>query len=123
MQIFNSDVGDPMLSDSVPGLEELQRRFIRFLASDAERASFPARMDGNPEPYKEFLGGLRVRKDLHTSQLHISLDRWLELAGPLAELQQFAKLLAAPTNGNHGHWYSTPVSLIIEADDWRAQQR
>ena len=103
-----------MLLDSAKGLLDFHERFNEFLTSEAEEASFPALTNGNVEPYTEFLGGLRVRKTAAGSNITISGDRWVELTAPLAELRKFADCFSMKTD-DHRHWYSSPVSLIIEA--------
>ncbi|MEO7936834.1 MAG: hypothetical protein ABIR27_11300 [Dokdonella sp.] len=115
MRIFNSSNGDPMLLDSAHGLRDFQLAFGAFLASTATTISFLATTDGSSNPYDEFLNGLRVSKG-EAKRLELSADRWLELSGSSQDLQTFQKLLA-PDDGDHRHWYCTPVSLIIEADD------
>jgi len=120
MRIFNAAVGDPLLLDSAQGLSVLHQRLAEFLGSGAQEASYPALTNGDPAPYTEFLGGLRVRKDPQRLQLRIADDRWLELSAPSADLLKFAERLLVPTDHAHHHWYSTPVSLIIRADEWRA---
>ena len=120
MRIFNAVVGEPMLLDSAQGLRLLYERLAGFLNSGAQEASFPALISGDPAPYTEFLVGLRLRRDPQRSQLWIAGDRWLELSAPSAELQKFVQRFVGLTDGDHHHWYSSPVSLIIEADDWRA---
>ena len=120
MFIFYSAVGDPMLLDSPGGLRALERKFKEFLESSSPRASFPAITTGDPAPFSEFLGGLRVEKSEGPSQLRFSDDRWLQLIGPPQELSLLAKSLSGLDDGNHHHWYTSPVSLIIEADEWRA---
>ena len=120
MRIFNAAVGDPMLLDSAQGVRLRHQRLAEFLNSGAQEASCPALTKGDPAPYTEFLLGLRLRTDAQSSELRIADDRWLELKAPAAELQKFAQKLLGFTDDGHHHWYSSPVSLIIEADDWRA---
>lgn len=109
-----------MLLDSVEGLRSLHQQFEAFLASSQDSTSFPALTTGNPAPYNELLGGVRVRKTTQASELLLSRDRWLELAAPPNELAQFSKKLLVTDDHGHHHWYSNPLSLIIEADDGRA---
>src|ERR1700674_801231 len=99
MRIFNAAVGDPMLLDSAQGLRLLHQRLGEFLNSGAAEASFPARTDGDPAPYTEFLLGLRVCRDSQSSQLRIADDRWLELKAPPDELQKFAQKFLGFTDG------------------------
>ena len=122
MRLFYSTVGDPMLLDSQLELHALHSQFRSFLASAAPKASFEAETNGSPAPYDEFLLGLRVQKNTNEPHLSISADRWLELCGPLHELERFNQKLVFSEPNGHAHWYSKPVSLIIEADDtWEGQ--
>lgn len=109
-----------MLLDSVQGLKELYGRLIDFIDSDDGAESFKAKTHGSPEPYKEFLSGLRVFKNSESRQLKISEDRWLEFSTSPDELEQFAQSLLVSDDGDHNHWYGKPYSLIVEADEWRA---
>jgi hypothetical protein len=117
---YSSTGGDPMLLDSPRGLRQLDRDFKAFLTSSSTRASFPAITTGDPGPDSEFLAGLRVEKTQDPSQLRLADDRWLELTGFTDDLAQLGKALSGLDDGNHHHWYTSPVSLIIEADEWRA---
>ena len=122
MLIFYSSVGDPMLLDSCSCLKALHDRFNAFLASAAIEAAFDATSSGDPAPYDELLKGLRVRKRSGPGELRLSEDRWLELSSSIEELQQFGDRLPVPQDHGHHHWYCSPLSLIIEADEWRASQ-
>lgn len=104
-----------MLLDTVQGLLTLQQAFGAFLESPSLTASFTAATDGSPTPYEEFLPGLRVSKG-GPKKLQFSGDRWLELSGSPQDLRSFHECLAT-VDGDHLHWHSKPVSLIIEADD------
>jgi hypothetical protein len=115
MRIFCSPTGDPMLLDTAQGLRALQDAFGAFITSPSQAASFAAATDGSPAPYDEFLSGLRVFKGEET-RLQLASDRWLEFVGTPADLSAFHQVLA-PADGNHLHWHSRPVSLIIEADN------
>lgn len=108
-----------MLLDSVQGLRELHDRFENFLASPSRAISFPAITSSDPEPYDELLLGLHVIKDEGVNKLSFSDERWLVLEAPIDKLEQFCKILIVEKDGGHHHWYSNPVSLIIEADNWR----
>jgi len=109
-----------MLLDSVAGLHALQERFGAFLTSSDQEAWFPADTRGDPAPYEEFLGGLRVLKDDGVNTLSLTDDRWLVLSAQPKQLAAFCETLGIEQDGSHRHWYSSPVALIIAADDWRA---
>jgi len=86
--IFYAQTGDPMLLDSVAGLRDLHGRFTDFIHSAAVKEAFAANSLGGPEPYAEFLRGLRVCKTNGESALRISAARWLELSAPFSELRK-----------------------------------
>jgi hypothetical protein len=119
MMIFYSDGGDPMLLDSAAGLRDLHAQIKGFVDSVTVNKSLAANPLGGPEPYAEFLLGLRMTKTDASHALSISADRWIEHSAPVLELRRFAEKFLM-LNGEHRHWYSTPASLIIEANDWRA---
>jgi hypothetical protein len=116
MYIFNSSDGNPMLLDSAEELRGLYRELRRFLESSRSHETFPATTTGDPAPYSEYLGGLRVEKNLGPIQLRISADRWLELCGSPEDLLHLINAFRALSDGSHHRWYTSPVSLIIEAD-------
>ena len=109
-----------MLLDSVQGLRELRKQFEHFLSSSEVEVSFQAITASDPAPYEELLGGLRVTKNDGHNCLTFSEDRWLLLSASSTVLSEFSNNLLVEKDGEHNHWYSSPVSLIIEADDWRA---
>jgi hypothetical protein len=117
MRIFNSPDGDPMLLDTVQGMEELKKEFNKYVQSSVKDASFTAETTGKSEPYDEFLNGLRVQKSKETTQLRISEDNWLELMASESGLIEFELQLGVDEGGDHNHFYCSPVSLIIEVDE------
>src|SRR4051812_12397728 len=106
-----------MLLGSRAELLTLHESFRLFLASDNRTGSFPAVTTGSPAPYDRLLLGLRVQKCDEATRMYVSSDQWLELSGPPEILAQFGDKLPVQEDGRHHHWYSAPVSLIIEADD------
>lgn len=119
MLIFYSKDSEPMLLDSVSGLSELAQKVFLFSSSDLKQANFPAKI-GNPEPYECCLNGLRINKTLSANKLTLEPDGWLVLSAPENEIAEFSKKLMVKIDNDHVHWHSSPLSLIIEADDWRA---
>lgn len=116
MRIFHSSIGDTMLLDSPEGLHNLHAAINRFIGSSSLVASYPAISTGNPAPYSAFLLGLRIRKD-ETSRLEYADDGWLDLSGTVSDLSELLECFSEVNDGEHKHWYSNPVSLIIEADN------
>ena len=106
-----------MLLDTVQGLRSFKVQFADFLASGHAAAAFVADVSGDPAPYEEFLNGLRVKKADSAPTLFLAQDNWLELSGQLKELSTFKDALSVESDGDHNHYYCSPVSLIIEVDE------
>ena len=106
-----------MLLDTRVGLNELHQRFLSLADSLGNRKSFAAEVTGDPAPYTEFLKGLRVGVFEGETELVLASDRWLELRAAPSELILLSDQLLVDEDGAHNHWYTCPVSLIIEADD------
>lgn len=102
-----------MLIGSENALKSLAIQIDAFAASPQLAGVFEVETTDDPTPYEQTLMGLRVTKS-GGQQLAISEDRWLELLATTEELQSLASLLRQPVDGNHAHFYSKPVSLIIE---------
>lgn len=117
MRIFNAPDGDPMLMSTRLGMAELKKQFKAFVLSSDKSASFDAEIAGSPEPYDEFLNGLRIKKSNEPAQLRITEDKWLEFIGNVGALSEFEMRLGVEKDGDHSHFYSSPVSLIIEVDE------
>ena len=113
---FTPDGSDPMLLDTKEGLHVIHHELRTFLSSSETSAAFPAATDGSPEPYAQFLCGLRVVKDAGDARLTLSSDGWLVLQGASAELEECANNFLVQQEHGHTHLYTTPVSLIIESD-------
>jgi hypothetical protein len=119
---FSPDGGDPTLLDTQAGLHALYDKVKAFLISTASSAEFAAHTDRSPEPYKEFLLGLRVTKAQGATRLTLGTDRWLTLEGSPAELAECARQFLINQDDGHTHLHTAPVSLIIEADStWGAE--
>ena len=118
MRLFYSPgQGDPMLLDTESGLLSLHARLAAFLRSEETMGVFPARTDGSPDPYATFLPGLRVIKDDAGLRLVLDADGWLVLQGSISELAQCCDRFLVTEAEGHKHIYSTPIALIIEADN------
>ena len=105
-----------MLLDTQVALRAIHQELRTFLASSATTAGFPAATDGNPEPYSEFLCGVRLIKGAGEARLTLGSDRWLVLEGSVAELGECASNFFLAEEDGHTHLYTAPVSLIISAD-------
>ena len=105
-----------MLLDSCEGLRQLHESLKQFIASPAKTLALPACTKGNPAPYERFLPGLRITKRAGETSLVLGPDSWLELAGSESELERLNNEVLIEQETDHHHWYTSPVSLIIEAD-------
>jgi len=110
MRILYSPVGDPMLLGTIQGMREFNKEFNAFITSSAE-------IDGKADPYVEFLKGLRVEKTTGNTRLIITDDKWLELIGSESSIRELGTKLDIEKDGDHKHFYCSPVSLIIEVDE------
>lgn len=119
MRIFyDSRSGDPMVLDREAALHGLALK-LRELATGAHLdGAFAAETNGSPQPYAEFLPGLRVQKVMGDyPECHLDKDRWLELRASQGDLEKLCQSLERLQNGGHAHLYSSPISLMFEADD------
>ena len=107
-----------MLLDTEQGLRDLHSRLLLFVDGGTTEAEFPALTHASPDPYDEFLPGLRLIKTSSEARLDVANDRWLELSGSSTELRECAKKFVVSEEQGHRHLYTSPLSLIIEADNY-----
>lgn len=107
-----------MLLDTESGLRVLHSELQAFLKSQAQSRDFVASTDRSPQPYDEFLPGLRVVKSAGDLALQQTADRWLVLSGSDATLSACARTFLVSESQGHKHLYAAPVSLIVEADNY-----
>jgi hypothetical protein len=119
---FSRDGSDPMLLDTKAGLHALHDKLVAFLRSPASSAEFAAETDHSPEPYEEFLLGLRLLKAQGAARLTIGADRWLALEGSPTDLGDCIRRFLVKEDDGHTHLHTAPVSLIIEADSTRGAE-
>lgn len=128
MRVYFSDHSDPMITDTVAGLNAIASRIKDFLESDDFELFIKAEDSGSPEPYDKLLSGVRLKKSngpimvsLHQNGLHVT--------GSLENLKtwgSYFKFSLKATEGDHHHpeyvqrkEYISPASLsvIIEVQD------
>ena len=117
MRILYSAKQDPMVIDTRSALTELSERVRTVAASANQFSEYPAAVSGRPAPYDEFLRGMRIKIIQGQSNVEISRDRWLNLELSCDDLDKLCDNLIVNEDGAHNHLYTTPISLIIEADD------
>jgi len=127
MRIYFSPGSDPMLLDTMEGMNALHERLGAFLSSSNMSIVIPASRIGNPEPYQEFLAGLEVIKGEGSLMLSLTPQRWLKLVGAqeyLARCFSFFRFEEDEEGSHHhpeyveveGYIAEGSMSLILEVD-------
>ena len=122
MRIFHSYGSNPVLLDTNTRLNMLHHQLHEFLSSSAKDISIQAMTTLSPEPYEEFLKGLRIKKTNGKIMLSLSQDRWLELSGATSNLFKYVEHFKFENEDDHHHpdhanyMSKGSMSLIIEAD-------
>ena len=133
MKIFFSSHGDPMLLDSLAGMNSIYERLKLFLASAEKVIEIASSPGGKPDPYEELLCGIRVEKGEGPLNLSLTNNRWLHLIGSSGNLDRYIKYFKfrEDEGGNHHHPEYIAVegyiargtmSLIIEMDTERIEE-
>jgi hypothetical protein len=135
MRIYFSSGEDPMLVDSLTGMNETHNRLQDFLLWEQKSTYLPADCSGSAEPYQELLHGFEIVKSEGPLKLSITNQRNLLLAGSVKNLLYCMRHFKfdAGEEGEHHHpeyvlvngeplpGYIAPgtLSLIIEVDsEW-----
>lgn len=117
-----------MLLGTKVALEAAYQQLFAFLSSDDRNVCLHCESDGNPEPYTEFLQGLRISKKSGPLILTLASDRWLELDGSVRNLERYISFFRFQEEYGHHHPeyvdisdYIAPgsMSLIIKVDPER----
>jgi hypothetical protein len=132
MHILFSHRSDPMLLDSLDGMNSTHRRLVEFLSSSQSELTLVAKRTGSPAPYDAFLSGFRVRKSEGPINLTLTDDGFLNLSGSSKNLSQYVAHFQfgekeesthhhpehALHNGRPLRGYMAPgsLSLIVEVD-------
>ena len=127
MRIYYSAGSDPMILDSITGLNELHARLQSFLASEQRAIRWSADVSGSAEPYAELLPALEIEKIEGPIFAFLSSDRALKITGGVENLVVYAEAFRFRDDeeGSHHHpeyvkrtGYINPgtLSIIIEAD-------
>lgn len=116
MYVIEQSGGDPMLVGTSHGLLALGKSLRSFLESGDEVLELRPGEAIHVHEGLSLLNGLRIRKTQAIS-LRVMPDRWLEVSGSISDLRLLAEKLASVGSGGHWHWYASPLSLIVEAED------
>ena len=127
MRIYFSHGQDPMILDSIKGINVIHDELQEFLSSDAKSIYFEANLTGGPEMYAELLVGLEIQKGTGPINLSLTSDRRLLLVGSTENLLRYITFFkfSEDKEGQHHHPEYVRVadyiakgsmSLIIETD-------
>ena len=127
MKIYFSSGQDPMLLDSLKGMNAIHERLHAFLSSPSTSLYLEASQSGGAEPYDELLGGLEIRKGDGPITLSLTSDRRLRLIGSPANLSLYFSFFQFKEDEQDTHHHPEHVrtanyiskgtmSLIIETD-------
>lgn len=127
MKIYFSPGQDPMLLDSLEGMNAIYDKLQSFLSSPATSLYLEASQRGGPEPYGELLLGLEIQKRDGPINLSLTSARRLHLVGShdnLARYFGFFKFREDEQDTHHHPEYvrvanyiaKGTMSLIIETD-------
>jgi hypothetical protein len=135
MRILFSPESDPMLLDSLEGMNRTYERLKAFLAGAESTITALAEVNGSPAPADTFLRGLRVRKGDGSICLSLGEDGFLDLVGSVENLSPYVDHFSFDEDeeGAHHHpeyvydqsgplrGYISPdsLSLIVEVDSIR----
>lgn len=89
MKIYFSPGQDPMLLDSLKGMNAIHGKLQEFLSSHSSSISIDASLLGGPEPYDELLAGLDVHKGDGPINVSLTRERRLHLVGSPDNLSRY----------------------------------
>lgn len=127
MKIYFSPGQDPMLLDSLKGMNAIHGKLEDFLSSSSKSVYIEASQHGGPEPYDELLLGLEIHKGDGPINLSLSSERRLHLVGSPDNLSRhfsFFRFKEDELDTHHHPEYvrianymaKGTMSLIIETD-------
>jgi len=134
MRIHFTDGQDPMLLDSLDGMNVLHEQLERFVGSEEAVLSLAADQSGVSAPYSELLAGLQIRKSEGQAYLQLTEQRWLLLTGSKENLSRYVSFFHFDQDEEGAHHHPEHVSvsgyiaqgsmsLIIEVDsDWVSEE-
>src|SRR5262245_28215770 len=111
MRIYFSRGQDPMLLDSLVGMNALHEQLLRFVVSDQTVLALAADLSGIPAPYSELLAGLRIRKSEGPIHLRLTEDRWLSLTGSKENLSRYASFFEFDESEEGAHHHPEHVNV------------
>ena len=106
-----------MILDSSEGLLNFQSTIDSFINSGKQMMELATRTEGDSSPYSDFLQGLRIHVTQSENEVSITNDFWLDIKISKGDIGRFLSLFNGLDDGDHVHWYSTPISVIVSVDD------
>jgi hypothetical protein len=127
MRILHTLGQDPMVLDSLRGMNATHERLRQFLISNERSIAFKCECSGSPAPYSEFLGALNVEVREGPIVVSIAGANSLQIEGSRENLAIYASHFAfrESEEGAHHHpeyldrsGYVAPnsLSIIIEVN-------
>lgn len=127
MRIYYSTGSDPVILDSILGLNKIHDSLKRFMSSAGRFFRLEADASGSPMPYNELLRGLEIEKSEGAIFVYVTTEKYLRITGSVESLRiyidffQFAE--GEESHHHHPEYVDIPgyirpgtLSLIIEAD-------
>jgi len=127
MKICFTPGQDPVLLDSLKGMNAIYDKLQRFLSSPDPSLYLEAKCSGGPEGYDELLAGLEIQKGDGPINLSLTSDRRLHLIGSPGNLSRYFSFFKFREDEQDNHHHPEYVrianyiakgtmSLIIETD-------
>jgi hypothetical protein len=127
MRLYYSPASDPMILDSLEGMNALHGQLLAFLESDGTSLRMTANTTGPAAPYDELLPVLEFVKIGTSIHVFIAPDRTLTISGGVDNLKVYARAFRFSDGEETGHHhpeyvdrkgYISPgsLSVVVEVD-------
>lgn len=106
LRIYFSEHSDPVIADTLDGLNALAARLSAFLDSDDQRIIVPADTTSSPLPYTALLPTITFQKGNGPILVTLSVSSGVHVSGSLANLKTWCRHFGFPstaTDGDHHH--------------------
>jgi len=127
MKIYFSPGQDPVLLDSLKGMNTIHDKLQGFLSSPSKSIYIEASQRSGPEPYDELLAGLEIHRSDGPINLSLAGNRRLHLIGSRDNLSRYFNFFKFREDEQDTHHHPEYVrvdnyiaketmSLIVETD-------
>jgi hypothetical protein len=131
LRVYSSNRSDPMITDTVEGLNSVAATIANFLRLSDESLVLPADISGSPAPYDTLLPAVEFEKRQGSIVVTRSDRGGLHIAGSPENLKVWCNHFVFPltaTDGDHHHpdqvhrsgyvaAHSIPVIIEVRAED------